>query len=239
MGARRPPLIPAIHDYCDRRCEHCAFVPRCGVGRTRDRRRAPDTTGDIVEDVTVSFLEMFKRLRNAAKKFEGVEPPIGVVEARVGRRADDYSSGVIRWLRTFEAMNPEARTQESDPRNPFDVVAWFAWFIPGKIRRAFRSRAFDAAEGRERWPDAVQTDANGSAKIAIIAIDRSLEAWESIAARPDPVAHVAARFRAELAALREDFSREFPDAPAFIRPGFDKGWLRRSVVARPREGGRT
>jgi hypothetical protein len=205
----------------------------------RDRRRPPETMSDVVEDVTETFAEMLKLVRKAARTFEGAEPPVGVAEARVSRRADDYSAGVIRWLRTYEAMNPDARTQHADPQNPFDVVAWFAWFIPGKIRRAFRSRAFDAVDERDRWPDAVQTDANGSAKIAIIAIDRSLAAWESIAARPDPVAHVAARFRAELATLREDFRREFPDAPAFVRPGFDKGWLRRSVVARPREGGRT
>src|SRR5882672_2135434 len=75
---------------------------------------------------------------------------------------------------------------------------------------------FDAA------PDFAQEDGNGSAKIALIAIDRSMAAWHAmdmcLPAKSDSIAPILA----ELERLRWLLEEEFPDARGFIRPGFDE-----------------
>jgi len=68
----------------------------------------------------------------------------------------------------------------------------------------------------------VQNDWNGSAKVALVAIERSLTAWHTIAeAASDAEA-------ATIAAQLEEFQRaaldEFPKAMEFVRPGLDEPW---------------
>ena len=83
-----------------------------------------------------------------------------------------------------------------------------------------------ALDGRDECPvgdfrseGPIQSDWNGSAKVATISIDRSERAWRVIAAATgDEAAGVLA---ASLATLGEQMSREFPHAMEFRRPGFD------------------
>lgn len=85
-----------------------------------------------------------------------------------------------------------------------------------------------AADGRDRWRSgdedidvpAVQSDWNGSAKVALLSIDRSHLAWQTIAAAThDPDANA---FAERLDALRRLVREDFPRAMDFIRPGFDE-----------------
>ena len=68
----------------------------------------------------------------------------------------------------------------------------------------------------------MQEDGNGSAKIALIAIDRSMAAWHAmemcLPGKSDSIAPIVA----ELERLRWLLEEEFPDARGFIRPGFDE-----------------
>ena len=61
---------------------------------------------------------------------------------------------------------------------------------------------------------------NGSAKVALISIRRSIAAWTTIAqATRDPDAEGVAE---ELRRLEVDVERTFPDAWTFVRPGLDQ-----------------
>jgi hypothetical protein len=65
----------------------------------------------------------------------------------------------------------------------------------------------------------VQSDWNGSGKVALICIERSERAWRTVAAATtDEAAGVLAD---SLARLGEAMRREFPRAMEFHRPGFD------------------
>jgi hypothetical protein len=66
----------------------------------------------------------------------------------------------------------------------------------------------------------VQNDWNGSAKIALIAIERSAEAWSVLASATGQ--HTPAVLAAQLTDLRAEVERAFPDAWRFRRPGFDE-----------------
>ena len=66
----------------------------------------------------------------------------------------------------------------------------------------------------------MQSDWNGSAKVAAISIARSERAWRAVAAATGNEA--AGVLAASLAALGQQMSVEFPHAMEFRRPGFDE-----------------
>jgi hypothetical protein len=65
-------------------------------------------------------------------------------------------------------------------------------------------------------------DSDGSAKIALIAMDRSISAWaglrEALGDDPDGILDLLA----QLAAIRRETEKLFPAARAFVRAGFDE-----------------
>jgi hypothetical protein len=66
----------------------------------------------------------------------------------------------------------------------------------------------------------LQNDANGSAKVALIAMDDSMDAWLRVGARGSALD--AIREAVELLEnTRAMLEREFRDARRFVRPGFD------------------
>jgi hypothetical protein len=89
----------------------------------------------------------------------------------------------------------------------------------------FWVKLYRALDGRDRDDeviddDPIQNDWNGSAKVALICIERSGAAWRVIAAstaEETPLA-IADQFRD----LGQEVEREFPGAWRFVRPGFDE-----------------
>jgi len=100
-----------------------------------------------------------------------------------------------------------------------DVIRWYQYFISVKIHRALSGRA----EDREEWPDDETTgDADGSAKIALISIDRSIGAWAALNTEFPEQEDETLEILVLLERLRKTLESEFPDARAFIRSGFDE-----------------
>jgi hypothetical protein len=70
----------------------------------------------------------------------------------------------------------------ADPlvREAFTIASRDAVFIGVKLRRALdgRDRPIHGEEGDE--DDPVQNDWNGSAKVALISIERSIDAWDEV-----------------------------------------------------------
>jgi hypothetical protein len=131
---------------------------------------------------------------------------------------------------------------EIDVAAAAEVLRWYQFFVAAKVIRALMSRtpAGDAliedSAGDDPFAEAVeededdfdaagdyvQEDGNGSAKIALIAIDRSMAAWHAmemcLPTKSDSIAPIVA----ELERMRWLLEEEFPDARGFIRPGFDE-----------------
>ena len=102
------------------------------------------------------------------------------------------------------------------PRDPpIRVIRWYRDLIAAKICRALVSHSRVAGGVPELLPDAL-----GSAKMALIAIDRSLTAWQSIA-EMDGDARIGGLIEL-LEALTTALEIRFPDARAFVRPGLDE-----------------
>ena len=76
-------------------------------------------------------------------------------------------------------------------------------------------------EESEEGDDEFAKDSDGSAKVALIAMDHSVGAWGVIRRHvyaDDETLHLIR----SLCQLREVVEKEFPEARSFIRPGFDK-----------------
>ncbi len=100
-----------------------------------------------------------------------------------------------------------------------EIITWYLHFIHVKFMRALMGKMED-----DGWQEAngFQRDCDGSAKIAMIAIDKSIEAWtlmlQFVPAAEDEIIELLAI----LQKARRMAESEFPKARTFIRPGFDE-----------------
>lgn len=150
--------------------------------------------------------------------------------------ARNYARMVERWfeneLVAAEQLDDQSQLQaksagiEIDAQDAFEVIRWYQFFIATKV---FRALLGSDDELRGVYPDDVgaetnpaQTDANGSAKIALIAIDRSVNAWRVIQSCVPAKQKSIAPLMALLEKVRTGIEAELPLARDFIRPGFDE-----------------
>jgi hypothetical protein len=100
----------------------------------------------------------------------------------------------------------------------FEIIQWYLFFIDAKLQRALHGKL----EGEDWEEDSgYQKDSEGSAKIALIAMERSIAAWTRLYELLPSSEDVALKSLALLQQLQQKTKEEFPKAMLFIRPGFD------------------
>jgi hypothetical protein len=135
------------------------------------------------------------------------------VRGLVGEREAGPGEGAIRGM---EGVRPgEAQTALEDA---LEVIRWYQHQIYVKLMRAARGSLDDDLEADEGF----QKDSDGSAKVALIGIDRSLAAWGEVRRSLPLFEQETMRLLLHLERLRREVEKAFPAARAFIRPGFDK-----------------
>ena len=99
-----------------------------------------------------------------------------------------------------------------------EIIFWYHHFIYVKLMRSVRGALEEPSELLEEFPK----DSDGSAKVALIAIDRSMAAWghmhNHFPSHQDQILGIIKH----LDNLRKRVEQVFPDARNFIRPGFDE-----------------
>jgi hypothetical protein len=113
--------------------------------------------------------------------------------------------------------SPNPREDPISRKEALEVILWYQVFLPPKLYRALISKT----EEMELEEDDFPKDSEGSAKIALIGIDRSLSAWGELAAQWEGQEAAIHKIIDHLIRLREMVEKEFSGARAFIRPGFD------------------
>jgi hypothetical protein len=98
------------------------------------------------------------------------------------------------------------------------TIRWFQDFISSKIHRAMAQKHYDT-DGTET--DNPQSDCNGSAKVAMIGIQRSTDAWQFIQRFFPEKDTETQKIRQLLEDIRTRLTTEFPHWEKFHRPGFD------------------
>jgi len=219
--------IEFISEYCDRWCERCAFTTRCSAYAVQ---AALGMCGDLAEALhlavgapmskgaasrPVTRIEVGQPTPQEVRELEAVVKAHAkrITEAPLTKNAMEVAVAEHRWLHEHAAIRESA---DGLIREALAIVLWDSTFIGGKLTRAVHGRDL----GNDPDGDPIQNDWNGSAKIALIAIERSESAWQAIARATGNVA--AAELASALGTLRGKVEDAFPFARLFIRPGFDE-----------------
>jgi hypothetical protein len=163
----------------------------------RRRRRQAAREGSALHAAATTYLQagriILHRLAPEIREAEGTLE----LQVRLGTGTPDSTAAEIR--------------------DALEVVQWYLFFIVAKLQRAVASRIDERREGDDRFA----SDADGSAKIALVAIDRSLAAWASLRRHLTGESDAILDLLVQLERLRQQAEREFPNARRFKRPGFD------------------
>jgi hypothetical protein len=244
--AKDPKYIPGIYNYCDRWCERCRFTSRCLNCDLDDRENLGelDMTNEAFWNKVKDSLETaFDLLKDMAEEagidLDEIEPIEEEDEDRVvhilSSIARKYADRVSEWMQDNEHLLVDKSEEQEGksgltlikPKNDTDpvplediieVIRWYQYQIYVKISRALSSRKNEDRFSLDEFPK----DSDGSAKVALIGIDRSMSAWGEMAGYFTEDKELL-RIIEFLKRIREMTEKEFPDARSFKRPGFDDG----------------
>ena len=234
--AADPNLIPGIYDYCDGRCPRCPFNERCLSfleNRDLEAPQGPATNDEaLAEALERSIQRTIEFLKETAKR-EGFD--LSATLAAGPKASDDASDDPARHRRDRLVVRAREYADMTDPvmralapvlvlrgdaalTDAADTIAWFSTRLAPKIVRAIATRADLSDDPNDR-----QSDANGSAKVARLAIAESRRAWEVLMeagkASADGVPAAAVKMLDE---IDLQLAERFPLAMEFVRPGFDE-----------------
>ena len=157
-------------------------------------------------------------------------------------RAQTYREKTSAWLKAAEKdLKKVAEGLLQSAHSPFgeddveeeareigdwiDVVTWYHTLIPTKLSRAVSGVTEENQAGDEvgRIVRASRRDdANGSGKLALVSIERSMAAWvrlrEIVPNQEDAILEILSL----LGQLQHGIHATLPGVKAFIRPGFDE-----------------
>ena len=240
--ARDETLIPGVHERCDQWCMYCPITDRCLAFRCTGGEGGvwnPCDTSDECVDEGIVFL---KKLADVEGRL--APPEIEAVMSRDRERLrkvfrlDDPLERIGRSYMTLAAAYLQSRAdfpfqilwRDAGP-TPLEVLIWYHTLAPARVFRAIlcAAEASHGVTGRDH-------DARAAAKVALIGIDRSLTAVETMRAEDDDPR--LSLLQADLHRLRAAVETRFPDARSFARRGLDPEdaqrpwvprWLRRQL----------
>jgi hypothetical protein len=243
--AKNPKFIPVIYNYCDRWCERCPFTSRC-----LNCELAEEQFGDL-ESIDISNEQFWKKFSEVMQltmdmiKETAEEMGIDLVAIEVdespqkdppvpdliGHLSKKYASSVNTWFEANQTIYMEEKSKRSlslvsqqndvdqmlvDLEDAVEIIRWYQYLIHVKLHRAC-----DNAD-EETEDDGYPKDSDGSAKVALIGIDRSLAAWKIL------LSHLADHKIETIGLIKilENLcirvEKRFPDARNFIRHGLDE-----------------
>jgi len=233
-------FIPGIYNYCDRWCERCPQTLRCLNFSLSEEKFSDPETRDIRNEafwrkLSEILQEALELLRETGKKWgvdlETLDSASDTESLRANdeaaekhvicRAAKSYSKMVEDWFKEREGLFFETATgaaDEVDLEEALEVIRWYQYFIAAKVTRAIWGKKEDEEEGCDEFP----SDSDGSAKIALIAIDRSIGAWAVISHHDHHYVEETLEMISFLDHLRQAIEQTFPRARSFVRPGFDR-----------------
>jgi len=177
----------------------------------------------------------------AQQREEAKEHPLSV-------SARHYAETVQQWFKdefaveenVHDDISGEANSAEEDINvsDAVEVIRWYQFFIAAKTYRALMGLedtgdedvsdididpfSDDDDDDEDVLLRAACHDSDGSAKIALIAIDRSSSAWRVMQNALPEKTESTVPILIELEKLRRGIEQIFPRARDFVRPGFDE-----------------
>jgi hypothetical protein len=119
---------------------------------------------------------------------------------------------------------PQEKTNDPDLsklRENFEVFGWYHAFIGAKVSRAVNGKMNASKEEDEESRSFEEYDMNGSAKVAVISIERSINSLNVLYNLLPEYTEDISNLLIKAGKLRNGVEKEFPEYKNFKRPGFD------------------
>jgi hypothetical protein len=244
-----PRFIDSIFNYCDQWCERCPLTARCRVYATEQQTKSNDASRDIQnaafwEHLGEQLQAAQRMLREMAAEhgidLDAVDVEAADVDRRrrimqaksreLARSARQYANLAEKWFKAakplFEEKQVSLESHASmalpghDPaneaqeiRDAVEVIRWYQHQVEVKLTRAMHQDDED--------DEHAQYDRDGSAKVALIGMDRSVSGWLVLRRHFTEQADAILSLLLRLDELRRRTETAFPGARTFRRPGFD------------------
>lgn len=227
--AQDPRIVHGAHHHCDEWCAYCPVAPRCfGHRCTQEFNRAmgrpPDAGMHDVDEALALTRAMNAIDGSSCAEIDALTSNRADYRARMST-ADPLAS--VAWeyaVRTAIALAPvtpailAAPTRMPRP-SPHEVILYYHLRIHMRVVRALVARA-----GRVPGGTNLAEDALGSAKLALVMVEKSRVAWASLG-RGEPADDidqvVVDRMVALLQDLEHGIDSSFPAARGYVRVGLD------------------
>lgn len=250
FNANKNKFVSGIYNYCDRWCERCTMTSRCSLYAMEKQDQTVDSNNlnKTFEKVEQHFQIVFEMLKDYVKEqnidlstidneaFEEEEEQKAkrVNNHQLAQAAKNYSTISSNWLKSHEELfkrqeetlivkDKMGMTDAADQKkvieinDSLDIIMWYNHQIYIKIIRALRGLELDFDD-----EDTIQNDCNGSARVALIGVDRSLGAWHQLYELFPDKEDDLIKILLLLTEIRKDIHTAFPNVLQFIRPGFDE-----------------
>ena len=225
-------FIPGIYNYCDRWCEKCEQQLRCmsfvmgkkieekgGFNFEREGHREDESIWARLKEVFESTYEVLHEL--AEERGLNVE--------------DIYASENIDrefWGEDYEGTPREQVYQKLESSDLLRICSIYEYWADKCLEQLYeiindkeKNELLEEALEVVGWYPANKSktteDYNGSAKVALIGVERSIENWKIIQPLCPAYQKEISHLLVVLEQLRSDADEYFPKARTFVRPGFD------------------
>ncbi|MDZ7292302.1 MAG: hypothetical protein ONB44_21125 [candidate division KSB1 bacterium] len=213
---------PAAHDITNE-----AFWKKLGDIFEQTKEMLYEMAKERGIDLDASdYVEVKRQERRHRKKAEHHE---------LARAASTYGKMVDEWFETEQALfmekeqelntmlqleisGHEPHRQAASIVDAVEVIRWYQHQIYVKLMRALMQDDFELLDDEGKpFPK----DSDGSAKVALIAMDRSIAAWGTLHEHFPEKTDSILNLLLQLDRLRRKTEQHFPNARSFVRPGFD------------------
>jgi hypothetical protein len=224
--------------------ENAAFWKVFEDLRERDTGHAGDFFAEASEDDDEPLLPDLEPWNSDADEFERIAD-----RDPLAKFAIDYGHRVHDWLKQHDPRWTSAEeTAESPPESPdavslndaLEIIGWYSFQIGVKLSRAISGErelrdygVYGPDDDAEPDPvdeideiasvmkDTARMERNGSAKVSLIGVERSLGAWTILRSHyPDQVGAIR-EFQRMLGRIRRTIDERIPGARTLQRPGFE------------------
>jgi len=235
-------FIKGIYNYCNRWCERCQFTENCANNNPGDSfNMAKNGSGNNGEDSGDSFenanfdaiLDLFEFIMNET----GIEMEVIPLEVNdtSGKLPDMkkmmkhplYMQAVtcydmmMDWQNNNRVVFDEIFLEEIQKKMPVDEKFKGAMEVIRWNRTVLLSKTYRALSDESDSAKVIMTDANGSLKVVLIAIDDLFDAWCKLLSILPEAENNILDILQHLTILKDQIRVKYPLAEKFIRPGFD------------------
>jgi len=239
--ARNPKYISGIYNYCDRWCERCQFTSRClnykiGKEKYADLEKHDISSAEFWEGFSNLMKDTIDMIKDKAEEMgidinsleidESEKKAENVIHL-TSEMANKYITLVDDWFDSCKYVYGDSEVYQKlnnskEAAVKFDdivqIIRWYQMQIYVKIQRAIDVETDKDNDFSEDFPN----DSEGSVKVALIGIDRSIGAWTKMLDFFPDRKEKLMKIISFLNLLCSIVERRFPKARDFIRPGFDQ-----------------